>query len=59
MQKYRLYVVTYLQMLVEGSRWTKFRNKLTHGAKKIGEEAGHILEHKAGAAAVAALLRKR
>jgi phosphoribosyl-ATP pyrophosphohydrolase len=47
-------------MLVEGSRWTKIRDKVTHEAEKVGEEA---LEHVAAVGAadlvVAALGRKR
>jgi hypothetical protein len=40
-------VVLYLQIHVDGSRWTNIRDKATHEAEKVGKEAGKILEQKA------------
>jgi hypothetical protein len=46
-------------MSVEGSRWTKFRNKVEHEAEKVGKTALHALETKVVGAAIEAAGKKR
>jgi hypothetical protein len=47
-----------LQVFVEGSRWTKFRDKVKHAARRVGKEVTHGLEQKAIGAVIAAAGKK-
>jgi hypothetical protein len=41
-------------MSVEGSRWTRFRDKVKHAAEKAGKVAVPVLEQKLVGAAISA-----
>jgi hypothetical protein len=46
-------------MSVEGSRWTRFRDKVKHAAEKVGKAAAPVLGQKIAGAAIAAAGKKR
>jgi hypothetical protein len=52
-------VLMCLQVSVEGSRWTKFRDKVKHAAEKAGKEALPVVGGKVAGAAIAAAGKKR